>query len=185
MSANFPSLADVGADDAVCAAVAMPQDGRARAVAEKDTGVAIGPIRDRGQFFRADDEHGVVGVRGDELLRDFDREEKTGAGGRDVEAGRFGRADLRLHEAGGGGKHHVGRGGGDEDEIDFLACDAGLFHRGERGFRAHVAGVFVLRGDAAFLDAGAGGDPLVVGLDDLARDRRSSELFPARSCRCR
>ena len=105
--------------------------------------------------------------RGDELLRDFDREEKSGAGGRDVEAGRFGRADLRLHKAGGRGKDHVGRGRGDEDQIDFIAGDSGLFHRGERGFGAHIAGVFVLRGDAAFLDAGAGGDPLVIGLDDL------------------
>ena len=32
----------------------------------------------------------------------------------------------------------------------------------KRGLRAHVAGVFILGGDAAFLDSGAGGDPLVV-----------------------
>ena len=53
----------MSADDAVCAAVAMPQDGGAGAVAEEDAGVAIGPIGDRGQFFRADDENGVVGVQ--------------------------------------------------------------------------------------------------------------------------
>ena len=45
ISANCPSLADVRADDAVCAAVAMAQNGGARAVAEEDAGVAIGPIR--------------------------------------------------------------------------------------------------------------------------------------------
>ena len=121
MSANSPSLADMRADDAVCAAVAMPQDGRAGAVAEEHAGVAIRPIGDRGQLFRADDEDGVVGVRGDELLRDLDREKESGASGGDVEAGRVFRADLCLHEAGRGGKNHVGRGGGDEDEIDFLA----------------------------------------------------------------
>ena len=38
------------------------------------------------QFFRADHENGVVGVAGDELLRDFDREKKSRAGRRDVEA---------------------------------------------------------------------------------------------------
>ena len=145
----------------------MPQDGGAGAVAEKDTGVALRPIGDRGQFFRADYEDGVVGVAGDELLRDFDREKESRAGRRDVEASRSFRADLRLDKAGGGGKYHVGCGRGDEDEIDFIARDAGLFHRGKRGLGAHVAGVFIVRGDAAFLDPGAGGDPLVVGLDDL------------------
>ena len=77
------------------------------------------------------------------------------------------RPDLCLNKAGRRGKYHVGRGRGDEDEIDFIARDAGLFHRGKRGFGAHVAGVFIVRGDAALLDAGAGGDPLVIGLDDL------------------
>ena len=76
-------------------------------------------------------------------------------------------ADLGLDETGGRGKNHVGRGGRDQDEIDLVAGDAGLLHRGERGFRAHVAGEFVVRRDPAFLDPGASGDPLVVGLDDL------------------
>ena len=145
----------------------MPQDGRAGAVAEEDAGVAIRPIGDRGQLFRADHEHRVVGVRGDELLRDFDREKETGAGGGDVETGGFGRADLGLNETGGRGKDHVRRGRRDENQIDFISFDPGLFHRGERSLGAHVAGVFVLGRDAAFLDPGAGGDPLVVGLDDL------------------
>ena len=164
---KFSVARDMRADKAVAAAVAMPQDGGARAIAEKDTGIALRPIGDRGQFFRADYEHGVVGVAGDELLRDFDREEESSAGRRDVEAGRFCRADLRLNKAGGRGKHHVRRGRGDEDQIDFISCDPRLFHCGERGLGAHIAGVFVVRGDAALLDAGAGGDPLVIGLDDL------------------
>ena len=70
------------------------------------------------------------------MLRDFDREEEAGAGGRDVEAGRVFRADLCLHEAGGRGKNHVGRDGGDEDEVDFVGGDSGLLHGGERGFGA-------------------------------------------------
>ena len=46
-------------------------------------------------------------------------------------------------------------------------CDSGLLDRGEGGFRRHVAGVFIFRGDAAFFDAGARRDPLVVGVDHL------------------
>ena len=62
--------ADVSADHAVSAA-AMAQNSGAGAVAEKHARVAIGPVGDRCQFLGADHEDGVVGVRGDELLRDF------------------------------------------------------------------------------------------------------------------
>src|SRR6476469_6365678 len=99
----------------------MAQNGGARTVAEKDTGIALRPIGDRGQFFRADNEYSVIGVAGDELLRDFNREEESSAGSREVEARRFGGADLRLNKAGGRGKHHVWRGRGNEDQIDFIA----------------------------------------------------------------
>ena len=185
MSAKFPSLRDVGADDAVAAAVAMAQDGRARAVAEKHAGVALRPIGDRGQLLRADDEDGVVGVGGDELLRDFDREKETGAGRRDVEAGGFRRADLGLHETG-GRRERPCPGVAVATRMRSISSPAmsGLLHRGEGGLGAHVAGVFVVRGDAAFLDAGASGDPLVVGRRRSSRGRRSSGLSPARSCRC-
>ena len=157
---------DVRADDAVLAA-AMSQNGRAGAVAEKHAGVAIGPVRDRGQFFGADDQHGVVGVRGDELLGDFDSKQKTGAGGRDIETGGVLRADFLLHETRGRRKQHVRRGGGDEDEIDLLRRNLRLLERFQRGLRRHVAGLFVFRRDATFFDAGASGDPLVAGVDDL------------------
>ena len=55
------------------------------------------------ELFRADDEDGVVGVRGDELLRDLERVKESGAGRGDVETRRVRRADLGLHEAGGAG----------------------------------------------------------------------------------
>src|SRR6187455_168393 len=74
---------DVGADDAVRASRPMLQDGGAGAVAKKHTGIAIGPVRDRGQFFRADHEHGFVSVRGNELLSDLERKKKSGARGGD------------------------------------------------------------------------------------------------------
>ena len=99
---------------------AMPQNRRTSAVAEKDTRVAIGPIGDGTEFFRADDEHRFVSVRSDELLRDFDCDKKTCACCRDVETSCFRCSDLGLHQAGRGREHHVGRGGREENEIDFL-----------------------------------------------------------------
>ena len=108
-------------------------------------------------------------MAGDKLLRDFDGKKESSAGRRNVQAGGFRRPDLRLNEAGGGGKNHVRRGRRHENEIDLVTFDARLFHRGERGLGAHVAGVFVRRGDPAFLDAGTSGNPLVVGLDDFGK----------------
>src|SRR3954453_13457961 len=64
---------DVRADDAMLTLVAMLQDRSARAVAEEGAGVAVGPVRNRSQLFRADHEHRFVGVGGDELLGDLDR----------------------------------------------------------------------------------------------------------------
>ena len=58
-----------------------------------------------------------------------------------------------------------GRGGGDENEIDFFCRDPGLLHGRERGSCRHVAGAFVFRSDPAFLDSSARGDPLVRRID--------------------
>ena len=74
-------------------------------------------------------------------------------------------ADLLLHQAGGGGKRHVGRDRGDDDEIDLFGGDAGLFHRPPRRLGRQIGGKFVL--GAAMcrsFDAGAGGDPFVGGV---------------------
>ena len=140
----------------------MPQDGGAGAVPEEDTGVALRPVGDRGQFFRTDYEYSVVGVAGDKLLRDFDREKESRASRRDVEASRSIRPDLCLNKAGRGGKYHVGSGRGDEDEIDFIARDAGLFHRGKGGFGAHVERTEDFA--RAFDEAVASGLPAIIEL---------------------
>ena len=81
----------------------------------KHAGVAIRPIDDGRKFFGADDQHGFVGARHDELLADFERVNKSGT--RRFEIKRRGalRADLVLHEAGRGREGHVRRDGGDDD----------------------------------------------------------------------
>src|SRR5678810_657904 len=99
----------------------MPQNGGAGAVPEEDTGVALRPIGDRGQFFRADYENSVVGVAADKLLRDFDREKESRASRRDVEASRSIRPDLCQKKASRSRKYHVGKGSSDEDENYFIA----------------------------------------------------------------
>ncbi len=143
----------------------MPQNRRARTVAEKDTRVAIGPIRDRTELLRADDEHRFVSMRSDELLRDLDCEKKTCARRRDVETSCLCRSNLCLHQTSRRRKQHVGGGGCEKDEIDFFGRNPCLLDRGQCGFRRHVARAFILRGDAALFNAGAGRNPLVGRVD--------------------
>ena len=64
----------------------MTQDGCARAVAEEDARVAVGPVHRSAYFVRADDEYGVAGAAGDELLGDFHPVQEAGAGGGEVKA---------------------------------------------------------------------------------------------------
>ena len=102
------------------ALAAVLQDGGAGAIAEEHAGVAISPVRDRAQLLRADHEHRVVGVRGDELLRDLEGEKEAGARGGHVEAGGVRGADLGLHKTGRRREDHVRRGRGDEDQVDLF-----------------------------------------------------------------
>ena len=60
----------VGGNDAF-AGVAVLENCGPRAIAEEDAGVAIGPVDNAGKSFCANDEDGVMGSGGDELLGDF------------------------------------------------------------------------------------------------------------------
>ena len=136
-------------------------------VAEEDARVAVFPIDDRGKFFGPDDEHGFVGARHDELLADLESVNETRTRGLEIERGGAGGPEFLLHETGRRRERHVGRDRGDDDEVDLVGGDAGFFQRALGGFGTEVGGEFVFSGDAAFLDAGAGGDPLVGGLDEF------------------
>ena len=107
---------------------AVLQNGRARAIAEQHAGVAVLPVNDGRKFFRADDQHSVVGAGHDKLLADFQAVNESGTGGFEIEGGGAVRADFLLHQAGGGGKRHVWRDGGDDDEVNLIGGDAGVFH---------------------------------------------------------
>src|SRR6185437_4516691 len=68
--------ADMGGNYAMSAAP-VAQNRRASAVSEKNAGIAIGPIGDRCQFLSPDHKDGVVCMRGNELLCDFQAKEKA------------------------------------------------------------------------------------------------------------
>jgi len=95
------------------------------------------------------------------LLRDLQAVNESGT--RSFEVKRCGllRANLLLNETRGRRERHVGRDGGDDDEVNLLARNAGHFHRALRGFGGEVGGEFILGRESTFLDAGARGDPFV------------------------
>ena len=141
--------------------LAVLQHGGARAVAEEDAGVAILPVHDGGEFLRADHQHGVVRAGHDELLPDLECVNEPGAGRLDVERRRVVCAEFFLHKTGRCREGHVRRDGGEDDQIDIGGIDLGPLKRALRRVGGHVGGVLVVGGDAALLDAGACGDPLV------------------------
>jgi len=92
-------------------------------------------------------------------------ESRTAA--RNVESPRVLRADLVLHQAGGGGEHHVGRDGADDDDFQFVRPDAARRQALLRRFHAHVARAQALGKHVTLANASAGEDPLVGGVDHL------------------
>ena len=72
-----------------------------------------------------------------------------------------------LHAAGGGGHQRVGGQGGHDARADLVGGDAGVFQSPAGGQHRHVGDGLTLRQVVAVGDAGAGGDPLVIGVHDL------------------
>ena len=156
---------------------AMLQNRRARAIAEKDAGVAVFPIYNGREFFRADHQNGFITARQNKLLADFQRINETRTRGLNVERRRARRAELALHEARGRRKRHIGRERGDDDQINLIGGDASHFHRALGGFRGEVGSEFVGGGDAPFLDARARGNPFVRSLDHFFQIGIGKDFF--------
>ena len=191
-------VADERAQDA--GAVGIPLDhGGAGAIAEQHARVAIGPVGDAGQALAAHDERaaergaarsplGAFRGRGHHGLRDGQTVDEAGAGGVHVERDGVDQAQPAAQQRGARRDHHVRRRGGEDDKIDLLGIDAALVvvarlpaERAARG-RLGEIDVGLIDADAARLDAGARGDPLVAGVDqrgqivigDLERGQRLS-----------
>ena len=74
-------------------------------------------------------------------------------------------AEALLQQAGGAGKHLVGGGGGDHNQINFAGAQVGRFDGFARRLLGEVDGEFIIRRNPALADAGARLDPLLGGVD--------------------
>ena len=139
----------------------------ARSVAEEDAGGAVGVVNDGGHGVGANDEDFGVRAGFDELGSHLQGVDEAGTGGGEVESPGAFCAELVLDETGGGGEHHIGRNGGDDDGLDFFRADAALGEALSGGFDGHIAGGLSFGDEVAFADTGALNDPLVIGFDHL------------------
>ena len=104
---------------------------------------------------------------GDELLRDLDREKKSGAGGRDVETGRFVAPILVWTKQAVAGNTMSGV----AVATRIRSISSPMMPACSIAASAALAPMSLVYSSsaaiAALLDSGARGDPLVVGVDDL------------------
>ena len=119
------------------------------------------------QKFGAEHKPGFRAAAGNQQLAVVQREEKAGAGGADVVGDGVGGAQRFLDEDRRGRETHVGRDRAEDNEIEFVGGNASFVHGDAGGLNAVVGGLFAALYNMPFLDAAAGGDPLVIGFDDL------------------
>ena len=125
-------------DDAVGVGVAWLEQDGARAIAKQNACGAILEIENRSHHIRADDQDFLVRARMHELGADRQRVCETGACGRKVESPCVLRAEAILNEARGGGKQHVRRDGGNDNELDFLRIHTVRFQEFSGSFGAEM-----------------------------------------------
>jgi hypothetical protein len=106
-------------------------------------------------------DHRIVGTRHDELLRDFERVNEARTSSFKIERSSPVRAYFLLHQARRRWKGHVRSNGSDDNEINFVRCNAGLLDCLLRRFRGQIGGEFILCRNAPFSDASSTGDPFV------------------------
>ena len=132
----FRPSAPITAVSKPCALGRFCKHRRARAVAEEHAGVAVLPVHDRRELFRADDQYRVVGAGHDELLRDLQSVNEARTSRLQIEARGTVGADLPLHQTGGRGKGHVRGDRGHDDEVDLFRGHAGTMHGAKGRLRA-------------------------------------------------
>ena len=135
------------------------------AVAKDDAGGSVGVVDDGAHDVGANDEDLFVRSGFDELCSHLEGVGEARAGGGEVETPGVGSAELILHEAGGSRKGHVGSDGRDDDGFDFGGVDTAAGEADFGGFDGEIAGGDPFLDQVTLADAGAFGDPLVVGGD--------------------
>ena len=158
----------------VAGAFGRLEDHRAGAVAEEHAGGAVGEVEDAREGLGADHHHPPRPAGADQRVGLGEREDEAGADRLDVEGEAAAHADRALHLYRGRGKGLVGGRGGDDHRVDVGAGQARVGQRRPRRCDREVGGRLAFRGEVPPLDAGAGADPLVRGVEGAANSAFST-----------
>ena len=142
--------------------VGCAQYHRSGAVAEQHAGRPVAPVKNAAERFCADNQNFFCHAAFDIGVGSVEGVHKSCAYGLYVERGTaVGHAEFVLHDGGGGGELHIGCGGGDDNQVDFVCRDACGGQCAAGGFCGQITGFFVFVCNMAELDTGACGYPFV------------------------
>src|SRR5262249_8488460 len=101
----------------------------------------------------------------------------AGAGRLDAEGRSAAAAEPLLQQHPAVGKHQIGGGGAEGDEVDVARSQARGLQCTSRGVLGQIDGSLPLGGHVTALDAGTGADPLARGPDELLEIEVAADLL--------
>ena len=111
-----------------------------------------------------------VHATADEMIRRRQRVDESAAHSLHVKSRRaIGNAEFVLNDAGGARKHHVGRGRGENDQVDVVGHEAGRLDGALSGDQGQIAARHIGVSVVTRMDAAARHDPFVAGFDAVGR----------------
>ena len=100
----------------------------------------------------------------DKFVGDGQRVDESGAHGLDIKGRASMNVQTLLQQTGGAGKNLIGRGCGDNDQVNGVLRDARRLHGAQGRLFTHGTAGLTVGGDVAFTDAGALDDPAIRGI---------------------
>lgn len=147
-------------------------------VAEEHTGAPVAKVHDTAEDFRPQYQAVLPGGGGQQALGGVQSVHKAGAGGVQIKAyGILRKAQLLLEQAGGGGGKKIRGDCGHQADADFAGGDAAPLQCLPGGGQTEGGVALAVGAVASGADAGAGGDPLVVGIHDFGQIIVGHDLF--------
>ena len=141
----------------------LQHDG-AGAVAKKHAGGTIFPVKDAGEYLRADHQRFFARTGTDELLGSGQRIDETAAHGLNIKGGAALNTEPGLQDTGATGEHLVRRGGGKNNQINIGGLNAGGLNGVQGRLFSKIYRALSGQGNMPLFDTSAFADPLIRGL---------------------
>ena len=145
---------------------------RTGAITKEHAGAPVLEIQDAGENFRPDDECAAGATGFDQRIGNGQRIDKSAANRLHIQGRAADSTELALQNTSCRGKHHVRRGGGNDDEIDIKGRAARRLQSRLAGMQGQITANNTLVCKVAGADAAALDDPVVRCLNTVLRQAR-------------